>query len=78
MTPKPSKTDPHPEKGCEMFLRLKGPGTGTCPHYDTAHYLRENNFNEDFLPDTFVTCWIPLHDVDAADGGLCLLKDSNK
>ena len=78
VTPKPSKTDPHPEKGCEMFLRLKGPGTGTCPHYDTAHYLRENNFNEDFLPDTFVTCWIPLHDVDAADGGLCLLKDSNK
>ena len=80
VAPQPTKLDPKPEKGYEMFLRLKAHGTGTVAHYDSFYYMANEMFNadEDFMPDTFVTCWIPLQGIRAANGSLCLLKDSHK
>jgi ectoine hydroxylase-related dioxygenase (phytanoyl-CoA dioxygenase family) len=62
---------PKPQIVQSMYLD-KDPngGTGVAMHQD-SHYIR----NE---PNTLMACWIALSHTDADNGGLCVVRGSNK
>ena len=61
--------DPHIVQSMYMDKAPKG-GTGVALHQD-SHYIR----NE---PNTLMACWIALSHTCAENGGLCVVKGSNK